>query len=744
MFLSKSKLKQLSTISLLGISALYYSQEKNLKNVTKLTFGGDNAEAYFSPNSKMLTMQVTNPEIGAQCDQIFLYDLTQKPAESNLKLVSTGKGRTTCSFFMPDGKHIIYASTHKANPDCPPKPAPRKDGKYLWPIYSDFEIYEADLNGNITKQLTNSPGYDAEAVVSPDGKKIAFTSTRSGDLEIWIMDIDGKNLKQLTHGLGYDGGAFFSHDSKKLVFRSSRPKTDEEVKEYKELLAENLVAPTNMEIYTINIDGTDLKQITNLGKANWAPYFHPSDKKIIFSSNHHSTRGYDFQLYMIDLDGKNLQQITYESEFNAFAMFSPDGKKLVFASNRQGEKPHETNVFIADWVDSDPAELVNEDNLKKNLYYLASDELKGRLAGSEGETKAANYLSAEFKKLSLKPYEGKDFIIPFQYDVKLNPHDDKSSVPVNGKIVVAVLDNKADKTIVIGAHYDHLGLNEHHNSTLANSEGQIHNGADDNASGTVAVLELARMFSQNKTKENVNYIFALFSGEEDGLMGSKKLAETIKTKYPNTVFMINMDMVGRLNKDKDLTVGGVGTSPILPELVKKYQPAGVNLALDESGVGPSDHTSFYLKDIPVLFLFTGTHNDYHKPSDDADKINYPGEKTIVNYVFNLANALGNEKEIPFTKTKVSTTKAVPKYKVTLGIMPSYADSKDGMVIDGVMDNRPAANAGIESGDVLTKIGKCEVKEVYSYMDCLTKVNAGEEHPVTVKRNGVEKVVTVKF
>jgi len=744
MLSSKTNFTKLFIFSVISISTSYSAQEKNLKNITKLTFGGDNAEAYFSPNSKMLTMQVTNPAIGAQCDQIYLYDLTQKTAESNLKLVSTGKGRTTCSFFMPDGKHIIYASTHKANPDCPPKPAPRKDGKYLWPIYSDFEIYEADLNGNITKQLTDSPGYDAEAVISPDGKKIAFTSTRSGDLEIWIMDIDGKNLKQLTHGLGYDGGAFFSHDSKKLVFRSSRPKTEEEIKEYKELLAENLVAPTNMEIYTINIDGTDLKQITNLGKANWAPYFHPSDKKIIFSSNHHSTRGYDFQLYMIDVDGKNLQQITYESEFNAFAMFSPDGKKLVFASNRQGEKPHETNVFIADWVDSDPAELVVEDHIKKHISYLASDDLQGRLTGSEGEAKAAGYLSAEFKKLGLKPYEGKDFIIPFQYDVKLNPHDDKSSVKISGKNVVAALDNKAEKTIVIGAHYDHLGLNEHHNSTLANSDGQIHNGADDNASGTAAVLELARMFSKNKTKEKANYIFALFSGEEDGLMGSKNLAETIKTKYPNTIFMINMDMVGRLNKDKDLTVGGVGTSPVLTDLIKRYKPAGINLALDESGIGPSDHTSFYLKDIPVLFLFTGTHSDYHKPSDDADKINYPGEKVITNYVFNLANALANEKEIPFTKTKVSTTKAVPKYKVTLGIMPSYADTKDGMVIDGVMDNRPASNAGIEQGDILTKIGKCEVKEVYSYMDCLSKINSGEEHPVTVKRNGQEKVLTVKF
>lgn len=389
-------------------------------------------------------------------------------------------------------------------------------------------------------------------------------------------------------------------------------------------------------------------------------------------------------------------------------------------------------------------EQADENNLKKHIYYLASDELQGRLTGSEGEAKAANYLSAEFKKLGLKPYEGKEFIQNFEYSVKLNPHDDKISTSVKGKNVIAVLDNKAEKTIVIGAHYDHLGLNEHHNSTLANSEGQIHNGADDNASGTAAVLELARMFATNKTKENVNYIFALFSGEEDGLMGSKKLAESIKTNYPNTVFMINMDMVGRLNDKKDLTVGGVGTSPILPDLVKKYKPEHINLALDESGVGPSDHTSFYLKDIPVLFLFTGTHNDYHKPTDDSDKINYLGGTLITNYVFDLANALGNEKEIPFTKTAVTATKAVPKYKVSLGIMPNYADSKDGMGIDGVIDNRPAANAGILQGDVLTKIGTCEVKEVYSYMDCLSKIKAGEEHPVTVKRNGEEKVFQVKF
>lgn len=732
-------------IALLGATMLVFSQERNLRNIQKLTFGGDNAEAYFSPDGKKLTLQVTNPTIGAHCDQIYLLDLNQKNISTkDLNLISTGTGRTTCSFFMPDGKHILYASTHEANKECPPKPKPRTDGKYLWPIYAEFDIYEADLNGKITRKFTDSPGYDAEAVVSPDGKYIVFTSTRSGDLELWRMDIDGKNLKQLTFGLGYDGGAFFSHDSKKLVFRSSRPSTAAEIKEYKDLLAENLVAPTNMEIYTMNIDGSGLKQITNLGKANWSPYFHPSDKKILFSSNHHSTRGYDFQIYSIDLDGNNLTQITYESEFNAFPMFSHDGKKLVFSSNRQAGKAHETNVFIADWVETDHHENVSEQNLKKTVSYIASDELKGRLAGSEGEKKASEFISKGFKSLKLKPYNGKSYIQNFSYDLKLNPHEESSAVKISSRNVIGYLDNKASRTIIIGAHYDHLGLNEHHNSTLMNSDGQIHNGADDNASGVSAVLELARMFSQNKTKEKANYVFALFSGEEDGLMGSKKFAEEVKNQYPNVISMINLDMIGRLNKDKDLTVGGVGTSHVFGEMIKKYKPAGFNLAIDSAGVGPSDHTSFYLKDIPVLFLFTGTHSDYHKPTDDTERVNFTGLRNITHYVFNLANGLAEVENIPFTKTKISQSKAIPKYKVTLGIMPSYADSKDGLQIDGVTEKRPADLAGIRAGDVLIRIGKCEVKEVYSYMDCLSKVNSGDELPVTVVRNGKEMTVNVKF
>ena len=264
-------------------------------------------------------------------------------------MISTGKGRTTCSYVMPNGKDILYASTHLKGDSCPA--VVEIKGKYLWAVYSSFDIFIANDKGKIIKQLTNTNGYDAEATISPKGDKIVFTSDRSGDLELWTMDIDGQNQKQITTGLGYDGGAFFSPDGKKLVFRSSRPKSDGEIKDYQELLAKGLVAPTTMEIYTCNVDGTDLKQITHLEKANWAPFYHPSGKKIIFSSNHHSKRGYDFQLYMINEDGSGLEQITNESVFNAFPMFSPDGKKLIFSSNRKNHGTRDTNLFIADWVD---------------------------------------------------------------------------------------------------------------------------------------------------------------------------------------------------------------------------------------------------------------------------------------------------------------------------------------------------------------------------------------------------------
>ncbi|MEZ4883505.1 MAG: hypothetical protein R3E32_02120 [Chitinophagales bacterium] len=330
---------------------LIYPQEKHFRNMRQLTFGGDNAEAYFSFDDSKLVLQVTDKEKGVECDQIFYATIPQTDSETfDMKLVSTGKGRTTCSYFLPGDSTIIYASTHQAGEDCPAPP--ETDTKaYVWPIYPTFEIYKADLNGDIITKMTENGSYDAEATVSPDGKMIVFTSTRNGDIDLYTMDIYGRNVKQVTNELGYDGGAFFSPDSKKLIFRASRPKTPEDIKKYKDFLSQNLVAPTNMELFVCNVDGSELKQITELGNANWAPYMHPSGEKVIFASNHTSERGFPFNLFMINLDGTGLEQITFDTTFDSFPMFSYDGKKIVFASNRNNGGTRDTNVFIADWVD---------------------------------------------------------------------------------------------------------------------------------------------------------------------------------------------------------------------------------------------------------------------------------------------------------------------------------------------------------------------------------------------------------
>ena len=331
---------------------LYAGEEKHLSNVRQLTFGGDNAEAYFSFNGQKISFQANNKVWGDACDQIYTYDFSE-PVMKDIapQLISKSKGRTTCSFFMPGDTTILYASTHLAGTDCPPVAEKRSDGKYVWSVYSSFDIFIADLQGNIIKQLTNTPGYDAEGTVSPKGDKIVFTSMRSGDLEIYTMNIDGSNVKQLTRDLGYDGGAFFSPDGKKVIFRASRPTTPEEIKEYKDLLNEGLVQPTQMDLYIINADGTGLRKVTDMGNAEWAPFFHHSGKKVIFSSNYKSKRGLPFNLYMSNLKGKKIEQITFDGMFDAFPMFSPDGKKLIFSSNRNNNGTRDTNLFIADWKD---------------------------------------------------------------------------------------------------------------------------------------------------------------------------------------------------------------------------------------------------------------------------------------------------------------------------------------------------------------------------------------------------------
>lgn len=332
-------------------SQIHYDEEKHLQNIQQLTFGGDNAEAYFSFDGTRLVFQSNNEEWGLKCDQIFSFNWMKDDLKnSKPTMVSTGNGRTTCSYWMPGDTTIIFASTHEGGENCPPEPEKREDGAYVWPIYPDFEIYTARPDGSDLRKIIGGPGYDAEATISPNGDKIIFTSLRNGDLDLYVCDIDGSNIQQITHDLGYDGGAFFSPDGSKIVWRASRPKSDEDVAEYKDLLQQGLVKPTNMEIFVANADGSDARQVTHLGQANWAPFFTPDGQKIIFSTNHHTEKGYPFNLFLINLDGTGLEQVTWDGVFDAFPMFSPDGKKLIFSSNRVNGGTRATNLFIADWV----------------------------------------------------------------------------------------------------------------------------------------------------------------------------------------------------------------------------------------------------------------------------------------------------------------------------------------------------------------------------------------------------------
>ncbi len=331
---------------------IHFSGETHFANVRQLTFGGDNAEAYFSFDGKYLIFQKTNPAEGISCDQIWIGKIpTTADEKFEPKLVSTGTGRTTCAFFYPDGKHFVYGSTHLADKECPPVPDRKKYGnKYIWAVYEGFDIFKADLNGRIVKQLTNTKGYDAEATISPKGNLILFTSLRDGDLDLYTMDLEGNHVKRITNTLGYDGGAWFSPDGKKIIWRASRPQTDAEIKEYKDLLKENLVAPTHMEVWIANVDGTDAHQITFLEQANWAPNFTPDGKQVIFCSNHEYKRGFPFNMYLTDINGNGLEKISRDKGFDAFPMFSKDGKKIVFSSNRNNGGTRDTNIFIADWI----------------------------------------------------------------------------------------------------------------------------------------------------------------------------------------------------------------------------------------------------------------------------------------------------------------------------------------------------------------------------------------------------------
>ena len=329
--------------------SLAMEQEVHLRNMRQVTFGGENAEAYFSADDSLLILQIS--KVGPGCDQIYTLPVSGVVAgeRPGPKMVSTGKGKTTCAYFFPSGDRILFSSTHEASAECPPRPDYSLG--YVWPVHETYDIYVANADGSGLRNLTDSPSYDAEATISRDGKSIVFTSTRDGDLDIYVMDADGGNVRRLTDTPGYDGGPFFSSDASKIVYRSHYPEEGKALDDYQALLANNLIRPGQLDLRVMDADGSNKRQITDNGAANFAPFWHPDGRRIIFSSNLHNPKGRNFDLYMIDEDGSNLERITYFDEFDGFPMFSSDGRYLVFASNRNSKVSGETNIFLAEWAD---------------------------------------------------------------------------------------------------------------------------------------------------------------------------------------------------------------------------------------------------------------------------------------------------------------------------------------------------------------------------------------------------------
>jgi Tol biopolymer transport system component len=324
-------------------ASLVMPGESHLRNIRQLTFGGDNAEAYYSWDGTKLIYQ--HRATTEECDQIYVLDI----ATAERTLVSTGDGRTTCSYFYPSGNEIVYSSTHHHDASCPAPPDMSLG--YVWPINDTYDVFLANADGSNLRQLTDVMGYDAEATVSPTGDRIVFTSVRDGDLELYSMNLDGSDVTRLTNRPGYDGGAFFSPDGTKIIWRAHYPPEGEELEDYRRLLAQGLLRPGELEVWVMNADGSEPRQVTHLGGANFAPYWHPSGEKIIWSSNHLDPDGREFDLFMINLDGTGLEQITHSGGFDGFPVFSPDGTHLVFGSNRNNGGSRDTNVFIAEWVD---------------------------------------------------------------------------------------------------------------------------------------------------------------------------------------------------------------------------------------------------------------------------------------------------------------------------------------------------------------------------------------------------------
>lgn len=400
-------------------------------------------------------------------------------------------------------------------------------------------------------------------------------------------------------------------------------------------------------------------------------------------------------------------------------------------------------VFVA--CKNDSNENLKPISIEEDVAFLADDALEGRQTGSDGEKAAADYIAERFQNIGLGAKGTKGYFQTFSFKPKTDPHQEVNYTVKNGDStitgtnVIGFIDNKADNTIIIGAHYDHLGYGAE-GSLFRGESQEIHNGADDNASGVAVLLNLADKLKEKNTGNN--YLFMAFSGEEMGLLGSNYFTKNATIDLSKANYMLNMDMVGRLKQDSTLAVYGVGTSPILKQVVKANN-SKFKIIENESGVGPSDHTSFYNSDIPVLHFFTGQHEDYHKPGDDPEKLNYEGMETISTYIFDIISDLDDNGKLPFRKTK-NESEDVPRFKVGLGVIPDYLYDGKGMRIDGISEDKPAEKAGLQKGDIVVKLGDSLVTDMMSYMRALSTFDTGDKTKVTVKRGEDEVEADIEF
>jgi len=889
----------------LAAGTLHDPAEIHLAEVRQLTAGGDNAEAYWSHAGRRLSFQSTRPPYA--CDQIFTLDpfAGDEPA-----LVSSGRGRTTCAYFLPGDERILWAATDAYAQECPPPPD--RSAGYVWPVDPDYEIFVAATDGSQRVRLTENRAYDAEATVCTKDGSIVFTSTRDGDLELYRMDADGTNVVRLTTTPGYDGGAFFSADCTQLVWRASRPQ-GADLDDYRTLLEQGLVRPSKLELWVADADGSDARQITDLGAASFAPFFFPDGRRIIFSSNFGDPQGREFDLWAVDVDGSDLERITHTPGFDGFPMFSPDGALLVFASNRNQAKPGETDIYLARWVAASGGEKVVRaaDRFAADAAWLAADEREGRGIGSAGSEAAGVWIETRFRELDLAPAgDAGGYRQPFTVEVKVSPgsataleidgatvaaagyrplsfsapgpvaaevvaagwgisatdlgHDDYAGLDVKGKLVlvrrfvpareafrgadaerrwgdlrykafnarshgaigllvadlpelapgapesapqeapfprlrpseaedvgipaavvsrelgarlaaggvrarlavelvrehapafnvVARLEPSAppldDRVVILGAHYDHLGRGGP--ASLEPDSSEVHNGADDNASGVAAMLEAAHALAARRPELRRTVVFVAFSGEERGLLGSTHFVRRPPPglEIAKAAAMFNLDMVGRL-RDETLTVFGVDTAV---EWKQTLEDACARHRLvckqNGDGYGPSDHTAFYAADVPVLFLFTGTHDQYHRPSDDAERLNATGGAKIAALVSDLAFGVAERPAaLSLQRAAAAPLPAgdLRSYGASLGTIPDYAGAGEGvtgMLLAGVRPGGPADKAGLQRGDRIVELGGREIRSVEDLMFVLRQAHPGEVVLVIFVRDGERLERTVIY